>query len=132
MGWSSPVARESLGEVMWVALDSYSHILFPGSPPAVYKGDVAKLASRSEGRAAWDPCAEWKAVIILVPMRLGGESLNPAYVDCVKVRGCVVGLCGTHGTSPQEPRSLPHPVPVAGPNPGSPVWSPFLVLPVCF
>ncbi|XP_015277290.1 PREDICTED: cysteine protease ATG4D-like [Gekko japonicus] len=50
----------------------------------VYKGDVAQLAGRSEGRAPWEPCAEWKAVIILVPMRLGGDSLNPAYVDCVK------------------------------------------------
>nr|XP_056703778.1 cysteine protease ATG4D [Euleptes europaea] len=50
----------------------------------VYKGDVENLASRNQGRAAWDSCAEWSAVIILVPMRLGGENLNPAYVDCVK------------------------------------------------
>lgn len=51
----------------------------------MYKGDVAKLANRNKDRAAKDASAEWKAVIILVPMRLGGESFNPAYMDCIKV-----------------------------------------------
>lgn len=60
----------------------------------VYKEDVLQLCDPSLSQRAADPSSQtWKSVIILVPVRLGGEALNPSYIECVKV--CVVILLKT-------------------------------------
>lgn len=56
---------------MWCS--SHLHI----SMFAVYKEDVLQLCERSS--------SGWESVIVLVPVRLGGDSLNPSYIECVKV-----------------------------------------------
>ncbi|NXT44164.1 ATG4D protease, partial [Pelecanoides urinatrix] len=62
----------------------------------VYKGDVAGLVRGDAERAAPEN-GQRRAVVVLVPVRLGGETLNPVYVDCVKellkLKSCV-GIIG--------------------------------------
>ncbi|XP_046899524.1 LOW QUALITY PROTEIN: cysteine protease ATG4D-like [Hypomesus transpacificus] len=62
----------------------------------VYKEDVACLCDPvSQSDHVTSP--GWKSVIILVPVRLGGESLNPSYIECVKKLlklDCCIGIIG--------------------------------------
>lgn len=52
----------------------------------VYKEDVVRLCDPSPSHNPSDSSSQaWKSVIILVPVRLGGEVLNPSYIECVKV-----------------------------------------------
>uniref|UniRef100_A0A8C9T3Z6 Cysteine protease n=1 Tax=Scleropages formosus TaxID=113540 RepID=A0A8C9T3Z6_SCLFO len=63
----------------------------------VYKEDVMRLCDPSLLEDLSGQSSGWKSVIILVPVRLGGESLNPAYIECVKniLRlECCIGIIG--------------------------------------
>lgn len=64
----------------------------------VYKGDVAHMCDISQSQIPPDSSNHlWKSVIILVPVRLGGEALNPSYIECVKnilKLDCCIGIIG--------------------------------------
>ncbi|XP_076847983.1 cysteine protease atg4da [Brachyhypopomus gauderio] len=60
----------------------------------VYKEDIVQLCDQ---RSLDSGISEWRSVIILVPVRLGGECLNPSYTQCVKniLRlECCIGIIG--------------------------------------
>ncbi|XP_054636309.1 cysteine protease atg4da isoform X1 [Dunckerocampus dactyliophorus] len=64
----------------------------------VYKEDVVHLCDLSFNQTSPEPDNQaWKSVIILVPVRLGGEALNPSYIECVKnilKLECCIGIIG--------------------------------------
>ncbi|XP_041032987.1 cysteine protease ATG4D isoform X2 [Carcharodon carcharias] len=76
---------ESLNIAVYVAQDC-----------TVYKGDVLNLCE-TQLKGGIVPGFDWKSVIILVPVRLGGENLNPVYMQCVKEilkLECCIGIIG--------------------------------------
>lgn len=60
----------------------------------VYKEDVRRFC---EWPGADSAATSWKSVILLVPVRLGGQELNPNYINCVKkllALHCCIGIIG--------------------------------------
>ncbi|KAL7845497.1 hypothetical protein AOLI_G00236890 [Acnodon oligacanthus] len=69
--------------------------LYVAQDCTVYKEDVIRLCDQSVLDSS--SSSDWKSVIILVPVRLGGETLNPSYIECVKniLRlDCCIGIIG--------------------------------------
>lgn len=73
-------------------------VVYVAQDCTVYKGDVAHMCDLSQSQTTHDPSNHsWKSVIILVPVRLGGEALNPSYIECVKnilKLDCCIGIIG--------------------------------------
>ncbi|KAJ7992738.1 hypothetical protein DPEC_G00281780 [Dallia pectoralis] len=50
----------------------------------LYLDDVVRLCEQTLSEGSTENSPGWKSVIILVPVRLGGDTLNPTYIRCVK------------------------------------------------
>lgn len=59
---------------------------------AVYKEDVKRLCEQPLSGSSAATSHSWKSIILLVPVRLGGHDLNPAYIACVKVFWSVLAV----------------------------------------
>ncbi|XP_034045779.1 cysteine protease ATG4D-like isoform X1 [Thalassophryne amazonica] len=63
----------------------------------IFKDDVKKLCERPHSANSGAASQSWMSVIILVPVRLGGEAFNPAYITSVKgllKLPCCIGIIG--------------------------------------
>ena len=52
----------------------------------VYKEDVIRTCTKCKN--CFNPTCQdkfWRSLLVLVPVRLGSESLNPIYIPCLKV-----------------------------------------------
>uniref|UniRef100_A0A8C2JW37 Cysteine protease n=1 Tax=Cyprinus carpio TaxID=7962 RepID=A0A8C2JW37_CYPCA len=63
----------------------------------VYVGDVLNLCGMSHTDLSARCRSGWKSLVLLVPVRLGSDALNPAYTRCVKrllELRCCMGIIG--------------------------------------
>lgn len=85
--WYGPA---SVAHILRLAMAGGSHPLLHGvniyvaQDCTVYTDEVERLCTTCRTHNWNCSGSKWHSVIILVPVRLGGEALNPIYVPCVK------------------------------------------------
>ncbi|XP_051559179.1 cysteine protease atg4da-like [Myxocyprinus asiaticus] len=97
--WYGPsVVAHMLRKAVARTTEFHNLAVYVAQDCTVYKGDVMRLCDSSLIQELPESSGTaWKSVIILVPVRLGGESLNPSYIECVKnilKMKCCIGIIG--------------------------------------
>ncbi|XP_070704832.1 cysteine protease atg4da-like [Pempheris klunzingeri] len=89
--WYGPsIAAHILRKAVAASVDLPNLAVYVAQDCTIYLEDVRSLCERP-------PAQSWKSIIILVPVRLGGQDLNPSYITCVKkllTLQCCIGIIG--------------------------------------
>lgn len=89
--WYGPsIVAHILKKAVTASADLPNLAVYVAQDCTVYLQDVRGLCEQT-------PPQSWKSVIVLVPVRLGGQELNPSYITCVKkllMLQCCIGIIG--------------------------------------
>lgn len=96
--WYGPsIVAHILRKAVAASADLPTLSVYVAQDCTIYKEDVRRLCERQHSEGSTSVSQSWKSVIILVPVRLGGQDLNPIYITCVKellMLQCCIGIIG--------------------------------------
>ncbi|XP_016352122.1 cysteine protease ATG4D-like isoform X2 [Sinocyclocheilus anshuiensis] len=95
--WYGPAIAAHILQKAVAASEVSDLAVYVAQDCTVYVGDVLNLCGTSRTDLSARRRSGWKSLVLLVPVRLGSEVLNPAYTQCVKrllELQCCMGIIG--------------------------------------